>query len=139
QQIDRIRYVLSSYLRTRLQKIEKHVVHILEQEASRDADEPSRLSPEELQYAKEYADNMESLFKSLVLQHMPPNMQSIDRKKSVPRPNLDSYVFFKVLEDQEQVMIDPEEQPIDLEKGAQHIMRYSAVAPLLANGSIALL
>ena len=29
-----------------------------------------------------YADNMEGLFKSLALQHMPTNMQNIDRKKS---------------------------------------------------------
>ena len=27
---------------------------------------------------------------------------------SVPRPNMDKYVFLKVLEDQQQVMIDPE-------------------------------
>ena len=27
---------------------------------------------------------------------------------SVPRPNMDKYVFLKVLENQEQVMIDPE-------------------------------
>lgn len=27
---------------------------------------------------------------------------------SVPRPNTDKYVFLKVLENQEQIMIDPE-------------------------------
>lgn len=138
-EIDRIRYVLSSYTRTRIEKIEKHVVHVLEQEAARDETESSRLSPEELQYAKEYADGMEGLFKSLALQHMPANMQNIDRKKAVPRPNMDKYVFLKVLENQEQVMIDHEEDPIDLETGAQHIVRYSAIAPLLGNGSVALL
>ena len=37
----------------RFPKIEKYVVHVLEQEAARDESEPSRLSPEELQYAKE--------------------------------------------------------------------------------------
>ena len=31
------------------------------------------------------------------------------------------------------------EDPIDLESGAQHIMRYSAIAPLLSNGSVSLL
>lgn len=138
-EMDRIRFVLSSYIRTRLEKIEKHVVHVLEQEAAREEDEPSRLSPEELQYAKAYADNMESLFKSLALQHMPANMQNIDRKKAVPRPNMDKYVFLKVLENQDQIMIDPDEEPIDLEDRAQYIMRYSAVAPLLTNGSVSLL
>ena len=36
-----------------IMQIEKYVVHILEQEATRDPSEPSHLSPEELQYAKE--------------------------------------------------------------------------------------
>lgn len=138
-EIDRIRFVLSSYTRTRLQKIEKHVVHVLEQEAAREENEPSHLSQEELQYAKEYADNMEGLFKSLALQHMPANMQTIDRKKAVPRPNMDKYVFLKVLENQEQIMIDPDEEPIDLQDRAQYIMRYSAIAPLLTDGSVSLL
>ena len=31
------------------------------------------------------------------------------------------------------------EDPLDLEKDAQHIMRYSAVAPLLVNNSVALI
>ena len=31
------------------------------------------------------------------------------------------------------------EDPIDLESGAQHIMRYSAIAPLLSNGSVSLI
>jgi GINS complex subunit 4 len=35
------------------QQVEKNVIHILEQEAARDPDEPARLSPEEFQYAKE--------------------------------------------------------------------------------------
>ncbi|KAK2172247.1 hypothetical protein NP493_976g00000 [Ridgeia piscesae] len=43
--IDRIRYMLSSYLRTRLKKIEQYTSPILETEKS--ADTP-RLSPEEL-------------------------------------------------------------------------------------------
>ena len=71
-QLDRVRFVLSSYLRTRFQKvsihdiptlvclslislhvsqIERHVMHVLEQEA--DPNSPSHLSPEELAFAKE--------------------------------------------------------------------------------------
>ena len=57
------------------------MVHILEKEASREGSHPL-LSPEELVYAKEYADNLDSLFNTLLLRHMPSNCQKMDRKKA---------------------------------------------------------
>ena len=57
--------------------------HILEQEAvARESHTPSRLSPDELAYAKEYADNMDSHLNTLVLRHMPSNFKKMDRKKT---------------------------------------------------------
>jgi GINS complex subunit 4 len=79
-ELDRVQYVLRSYLRTRLQKIEKYVMHVLEQEA--DSSSLSRLSPEELIFAKEYADSLDSHLQSLVLRHMPSNLQKLDRSKA---------------------------------------------------------
>lgn len=58
------------------------MVHILEKEASRKEGSHSLLSPEELVYAKEYADNLDNLFNTLLLRHMPPNCQKMDRKKA---------------------------------------------------------
>lgn len=57
-QIDRIRYVLSSYLRVRLEKIERYAHHLLEKDAS--ASDPSEaiLSPQEASYAKELVSVM---------------------------------------------------------------------------------
>ena len=63
-------------------QIEKHVVHVLEGEASRAPGSDSRLSAEELEYAKEYADNMDSHLTALVLKNMPSNFQRLDRKKA---------------------------------------------------------
>lgn len=139
-ELERIRFVLCSYLRTRLQKIEKYVVHILEEEAARGVGGESRLSSEELENAKEYADNMDSLMTSLVLQHMPPNLKKIDRKKAVPRPNVESYVFIKALEPVSGVAIDPEEagadrDTIDLSPDSQYILRYRPVSTLIHSGA----
>ncbi|KAI0235051.1 DNA replication complex GINS protein SLD5 [Lamellibrachia satsuma] len=80
-EIDRIRYVLSTYLRIRLKKIEQFTSHILQSE--KNAETP-RLSQEELVYANEYATHMEDHFKTVALRHMPPNLQSIDTKQMVP-------------------------------------------------------
>ena len=55
-------------------------MHILEKEAVRGS--PPLLSPEELAYAKEYADSLSNHFKSLLLNHMPPNCKEMDRKKA---------------------------------------------------------
>ncbi|XP_036434201.1 DNA replication complex GINS protein SLD5 [Colossoma macropomum] len=143
-EIDRIRFVLSSYLRSRLQKIEKFFPHVLEKEKSRADGDPSFLSPEEFAFAKEYLANTEVYLKAVALRHMPPNLQSVDMLKAVPEPCLDSFVFLRVKERQENILVEPEtdeqrEYVVDLEEGSQHLMRYRTIAPLVASGAIQLI
>ncbi|XP_074837653.1 DNA replication complex GINS protein SLD5 [Carettochelys insculpta] len=143
-EIERIRYVLSSYLRCRLVKIEKFFPHILEKEKSRAEGEPPVLSPEEFAFAKEYMANTEAYLKNVALKHMPPNLQKLDLLRLVPKPNLDSFVFLKVQERQENVLVEPEtdeqrEYVIDLEEGSQHLIRYKTIAPLVASGAVQLI
>ncbi|XP_043842745.1 DNA replication complex GINS protein SLD5 isoform X2 [Dromiciops gliroides] len=143
-EVERIRYVLSSYLRCRLMKIEKFFPHVLEKEKTRSKGEPSILSPEEFAFAKEYMANMETYLKTVALRHMPPNLQKVDLLKSVPKPDLDSYVFLKVKERQENILVEPEtdeqsEYVIDLEEGSQHLIRYKTIAPLVASGAVQLI
>lgn len=139
-EVERMRYLLASYLRTRLAKIEKFVFDLLAEEDGRGADEPSRLSTEELAYAREYCKNVESLMGSLALQHMPSNLQTLNKEKVAVRPNMDSYVFLKVRRRCEGVLVDEEdEEAADLEEGSQHLMRYRPIAALIANNSISLI
>nr|XP_044987268.1 DNA replication complex GINS protein SLD5 isoform X3 [Jaculus jaculus] len=77
-EMERIRYVLSSYLRCRLMKIEKFFPHVLEKEKARPAEEPSCLSPEEFAFAREYMAHTETHLKNVALKHMPPNLQKLD-------------------------------------------------------------
>ncbi|KAM3867954.1 DNA replication complex GINS protein SLD5 [Diretmus argenteus] len=143
-EIDRIRFVLSSYLRSRLQKIEKFFPHVLEKEKSRAEGDPSFLSPEEFAFAKEYFANTETYLKAVALKHMPPNLQSVDMLKAVPEPCLDSFVFLRVKERQENILVEPEsdeqrEYAVDLEEGSQHLMRYRTIAPLVSSGAVQLI
>eukprot|EP00118_Oscarella_pearsei_P008299 m.41938 g.41938 ORF g.41938 m.41938 type:complete len:209 (+) comp33304_c0_seq1:224-850(+) len=138
-EIERIRFVTASYLRTRLKKIETHYAILLDEEEGRSAEEPSRLSPEELAYAKQYSESVEAHFNVLALQGMPSNLRTFDREKMAVRSNLDSYVFFRVLKRCDQVAAEEDEVPVDLERNTQHIMRYRPVALYLANDSISLL
>nr|KAF6427577.1 GINS complex subunit 4 [Rousettus aegyptiacus] len=143
-EMERIRYVLSSYLRCRLMKIEKFFPHILEKEKTHHEGEPSSLSPEEFAFAKEYMANTETYLKNVALRHMPPNLQKVDLLRSVPKPDLDSYVFLRVKERQENIMVEPEtdeqrDYVIDLEEGSQHLIRYKTIAPLVASGAVQLI
>ncbi|XP_075895064.1 DNA replication complex GINS protein SLD5 isoform X1 [Nelusetta ayraudi] len=143
-EIDRIRFMLSSYLRSRLQKIEKFFPHVLERQNSRKAGEPSLLSPEEFSFAKEYYANTESYLRVVALRRMPSNLQSVDMLKAVPEPCLDSFVFLRVKERQENILVEPEtddqrEYVVDLEEGSQHLMRYRTIAPLVSSGAVQLI
>ncbi|XP_072289183.1 DNA replication complex GINS protein SLD5 [Eucyclogobius newberryi] len=143
-EIDRIRYVLSSFLRSRLQKIEKFFPHVLEKEKSREIGDASLLSPEEFAFAKEYYANTESYLKTVALKRMPPILQTMDMLKAVPEPCLDSFVFLRVKERQENILVEPEtddqrEYVVDLEEGSQHLMRYRTIAPLVSTGAVQLI
>ncbi|XP_002742086.1 DNA replication complex GINS protein SLD5-like [Saccoglossus kowalevskii] len=143
-EIDRIRYIISSYLRIRLCKIEQFVHHILEAELRRGDEETSRLSNDEFKFAKDFTENLETHLKNVTLRHMPRNLQSIDKDKTAPRPNMNSYIFFKVNESQQGVLVEEEtdeheNEVVNLEKDAQHIMRYKPVSTLLLNGAVSLI
>ncbi|XP_049627850.1 DNA replication complex GINS protein SLD5 [Suncus etruscus] len=143
-EMERIRYVLSSYLRCRLMKIEKFFPHILEKEKTNQEQGSSCLSPEEFAFAKEYMTNTENYLKNVALKHMPPNLQKIDLLRSVPKPDLDSYVFLKVKKRQENILVEPEtdeqrDYVIDLEEGSQHLIRYKTISPLVASGAVQLI
>ncbi|KAG5280455.1 hypothetical protein AALO_G00060200 [Alosa alosa] len=143
-EIDRIRFVLNSFLRSRLQKIEKFFPHILEKEKSREEGDPSYLTAEESIFAREYLVNTENYMNKVALKHMPPNLQHMDMLKAVPRPCLDTFVFLNVKERQENILVEPEtdeqrEYVVDLERGSQHLMRYRTIAPLVANGAVKLM
>lgn len=58
-EVDRLRFLVSSYLRTRVEKIENYVTHILQQEQMRgQRGEDPYLSEQELQFAKEFSKSM---------------------------------------------------------------------------------
>ncbi|XP_029082493.1 DNA replication complex GINS protein SLD5 isoform X2 [Monodon monoceros] len=125
-------------------KIEKFFPHVLEKEKTRREGEPSCLSPEECAFAREYMANTETYLKNVALKHMPPNLQKVDLLRAVPKPDLDSYVFLRVKERQENILVEPEtdeqrDYVIDLEEGSQHLIRYKTIAPLVASGAVQLI
>lgn len=138
-ELDRIRYVISSYLRTRLEKIERYTIHILSEEDNRSPEE-AYLTPGELRFAKEYLASMETLFKTIALQNMPPSCQRFEVNKFAIKPNMQAHVFLRAKEKVTGIILPGTlNEEIDFEEGSQHIIQYSAVAHLVKSGVVQLI
>ncbi|XP_037945242.1 DNA replication complex GINS protein SLD5-like [Teleopsis dalmanni] len=128
-ELERIRYVMASYLRCRLQKIETYTRHILNEEANYDTDN-KRLSPEETKFAQELHDNTENYFNQVALQYM-PNMQRSDAEQRIVRPNVMSHVFVKAKVSVPSVVVGVDDEEVDFAAGSQHIIPYQLIADLV--------
>ena len=144
-ELARIRFVVASYLRTRVAKIQEFV-HTLPLDPAEDAAE-RLLTPQELEFARNYKANLDGHFNKLALKHMPGDFGTLNPRKiepKLPAPNLDSSVFIQVDEAVHGVLLEDEtlqdkDDEVDFEVGNQHIVRYKAVAEYVRSGAIRLI
>lgn len=80
-ELSRIKFIICNYLKTRLNKIEKFCIPILNEERQRMELGTNYLTPQEYKYASEYLINMENHMKTVVLNKMPGNMQLFEMNK----------------------------------------------------------
>lgn len=141
-ELDRIRYMVTDYLRIRLNKIEQYAIHILEQETSRNP-EDAYLSPPEHKFAREYLAHMEDHFRLIALRHMPSNVQDFDKTKMAVIPNISSHIFLRAKQNISGVVIEGDsenrDEEVDLEENSQHIMQYKPIADYLKTGAVQLI
>lgn len=143
-ELDRIRFVLSSYLRIRLQKIQNYTAYYLNIENQRTDKQASLFSPEELKFAKEFHSSIDKHLTELAMQHMPSILQNLNDNLSGNKPDLDCYVFLRVNEDTDSVVIDEEttetgEETVDFQKDEQHIIRYQPIRHLVSSSQLTLI
>lgn len=134
-ELERIRFVVTSYLRCRLQKIEDFTQHIINEERNRPADK-KRLSEAEMKFAEDYLESIEKHFQQLALRHIPPNQDDISKR--IIRPNLMSNVFLKVLKPCG-VVVNTNDEEIDLSENSQHMLPYQLISNLVLKGNVQLL
>ncbi|XP_063713902.1 DNA replication complex GINS protein SLD5-like [Symsagittifera roscoffensis] len=140
-EIQRIRYLVSSYLRLRLNKIEQHVFYLLQQYRSQPPQAYSKMSPEELQFAIKLEQLYKTQLQSQVLDKLPLGIRKLEDQFLTREPNLNHYVFLKVNQTQKQVLIDENdpEGVVDLTEGTQYLVKYKTIAPLVENDSLSLI
>lgn len=134
-ELERIRFVVTSYLRCRLQKIEDFTQHIIEEERNRPA-EKKRLSEAEMKFAEDYFDSVEKHFQQLALRHIPPNQDDVNKR--IIRPNLMSNVFLRVLKPCG-VVVNTNDEEVDLSENTQHMLPYQLINDLVIKGDVQLL
>lgn len=141
-ELNRIRFLISSYLRTRLKKIENHVIQILKEQranVSRGYKDFS-LTESELKFAKDYFMNFETLFQTVALQHMPEKFRVFDYEKLSFDSNLQSQVFLIANKEINGIVI-PEtmDEPVTFEEGSQHIIQYGVISKFIKDGAVQLI
>ncbi|GBP63238.1 DNA replication complex GINS protein SLD5 [Eumeta japonica] len=141
-EISRIKFIISNYLLTRITKIEKYCISVLNDEQHRMEVGTNYLTPSEYKYAKDYLLNLENHMKNIVLNKMPANFQTFDKTKLLTLPNLHTHVFLKANETVNGVVAEgltDQDEEIDLEEGSQHILQYKPIADLLKAGKVQLI
>ncbi|XP_074561640.1 DNA replication complex GINS protein SLD5 [Curcuma longa] len=136
--LDRSLFLLRSYLRIRLQKIEKYMIHISK------TDLWNKLSEQEQKFTKRCMDIMEKHLNQSVLERLPYGYQSIlkqsissDEDDMVPQPQLDTFVFCKTKDAVGAFQLDDVgDEIIDLVADDLNVVRYKSIKGLVEAGQI---
>lgn len=140
-ELQRIKYIAASYLRTRLRKIETFTRHILEEDDAR-APSVKRLSDDERRFAESYADSIAKHFNQIVIQHLPQVLRednASSRFREIVTPNMSSHIFLKANESVPGVVVGANEEEVDLDTGSLHIMPYNLASKLVLEGKVQLI
>ncbi|XP_008791696.2 DNA replication complex GINS protein SLD5 [Phoenix dactylifera] len=136
--LDRTLFLLRSYLRIRLQKIEKYMIHISKTNLW------NRLSEQEQRFAKRCTDIMEKHLEQSVLSRLPYGYQSIlkqsissEEDDMVPEPQLDTFVFCKTKSAVGAFQLDDTgDEIVDLVADDLYVLRYKSIKGLVEGGRI---
>jgi len=135
---ERARFLLRSYLRTRLHKVEKYAAHILATSELR-----GRLSVIELSHAERYQELLTKHFEISALNGLPENLRSLtDEEPGVPsmvtRPNIDQPVFIRARRRCAPVTLS-NGGTLEMDRGDIHLIRYRMIEHLLRLGDAQLI
>ena len=134
--LDRVKYLLSNYLRTRLIKIQTLAIHIVL------TDQIQMLSSKEYAFLEKYYVIKTNHFKKTFLLNIPEEFRRIEREENTispdTGPDLDKHIFLKALEEIGRVDLMNGEN-IELKKDDIFLLPYSIIKPLLLNRRIDLI
>ncbi|KAJ2660236.1 GINS complex subunit [Coemansia sp. RSA 1200] len=137
--VDRVKYLVRSYLRTRLSKIEQHARHYTIDPGYR-----GRMSQGELDYANGFVDLGDKHTQRSFLDQLPPHLRDVNDSgikglDMVTKPDLDAAVFCRVRSNVGEFQFEASEDPIVMKRNNLFITRYSIIRNLLEDGKVELI
>ncbi|KDQ07792.1 hypothetical protein BOTBODRAFT_647737 [Botryobasidium botryosum FD-172 SS1] len=137
-EMERVKFLIRSYLRVRIHKIEKYAGYIM-----REPGVQVKLSSGELTHAQKYYDLISKYFHSSALEGLPENMRSLDEqlpngRSMITEPDKDRGVFVRARKKCENVRL-PNGDSLTIEKGSIHLLRYRTVEDLVARAEVELI
>lgn len=139
-ELERFRFVINKYYRTRLEKIERNAANLVKMVKGDPELAKIILSRDELKFLDRYVSSVDEYLSKSILQRLPVNMQNFhleDVAQDEKKENDAHYVFVKALKKVSVVVNDPRsgQEVVNMEKGAQHFLPFSAIRPVLLKSS----
>ena len=139
-ELERFRFVINKYYRTRLEKIEKNASNLVKMAKNDRALASKILSDLELRYLDKFVSSIHDHLKESLLHRFPDNMRSFELEEVAKDEKLENnthYVFVKAVKKTSVMVDDPitGQEVVEMEKGSQHFLPFSAVRPLLLKSS----
>lgn len=139
-ELERIQYIITSYLRCRIKKIEKFTKVLLEEE-----NEKQLMTTDERQYAEKYIKLIANVFEKNLFEKLSPDLLKICKStshKEIVEPNVESHVF--VRSNISATMIIKHEdkeyyEEMDMNPGSFYILRYKHISKSLLLGDFELI
>ncbi|KAI9789866.1 MAG: GINS complex subunit [Piccolia ochrophora] len=138
-ELERFKFLIRSFLRARMAKMDKHSLHILSTPELR-----SRLSSSEIQYLTQHQSLQHSHYLASFLHNFPETLRRLDDTAGgismIDQPDLDTAVFCRVLRDvPDPVVIEGTDTNLELKRGDVYVVRYSAIREAMERGDVELI
>lgn len=134
-ELERFKFLVRSYLRARISKIDRHTLHYLSS-----ADLRARLSPTELAYATRHQALLHNHYLSSFLGSLPQGLQNLNdtagNVSMIDAPDLDAAVFVRMLKDRDVHGKGTDaDNTLPSSVGDVLIMRWSSAKEFVEDGS----
>ncbi|KAI4202738.1 MAG: hypothetical protein LQ350_002404 [Teloschistes chrysophthalmus] len=138
-ELERFKFLVRSFLRTRIAKIDKHTLHILTSPT-----QSARLSEPERQYATNHQALLQAHYQSSFLAQFPTSLQRLDDTAGgismIEQPDVDTAVFVRGLRDiDEPIVVEGTDIDFELRRGDVYVVRWSAVREWVLSGDAELI
>ncbi|KAI5466130.1 hypothetical protein BGZ63DRAFT_348115 [Mariannaea sp. PMI_226] len=133
-ELERYKFLVRSYLRARIAKIDKHTLHYLSSQELR-----NRLSPTEAAYATRHQALLHNHYLSSFLSSLPQDLQNLNdtggNVSMIDTPDLDAAVFIRMLRDRDVHGLGTDnDNTLPAANGDILILRWSSAKPLVDEG-----